>query len=538
MSKRHATADSRFYLVGGGIASMAAAVFLIRDGGVDGSRITILEETVRSGGSLDAAGGAEHGYLMRGGRMLESKYVCTFDLFSGIPTLDGLNTVTKEIFEWNDVLETSSKSRLFRDGKAVDNPSFGLSERHIATIERLEAEPEVLLHASSIADHFDEAFFMTDFWFMWCSTFAFQPWHSAVEFKRYLARFSHMISGFSTLHGIMRTVYNQYDSMVRPLLTWLETRGVVFQYGTRVTDLYIHHDPSDYVIREIFCEEDSQMKEIRLGEADFVLVTLGSMTEGSSFGSKNVPPEVKGKADGGAWRLWETLAARQSDFGHPANFTNRIDQSKWVSFTTTMRNPEFFKRIQELTGNIPGQGGLITFPDSNWLLSIVLPHQPHFIDQPADVDVFWGYGLNVDRPGNFVKFPMTSCSGSQIMNELFGHLAIDPHYGETMKDSTCISCMMPFITSQFLTRTISDRPKVIPALSRNLAFIGQFCEMPDDVVFTIEYSIRSAQTAVYGLLGLDRQPPPVYKGLHSPRVAFQAFLALHDIGKSESASAT
>ena len=69
---------------------------------------------------------------------------------------------------------------------------------------------------------------------------------------------------------------------------------------------------------------------------------------------------------------------------------------------------------------------------------------------------------------------------------------------------------------------------MVPQGSRNLAFTGQFCELPDDVVFTVEYSIRSAQTAVYALLGLDRAPPAVYKGAFDPRVLYKAFTALHD----------
>jgi oleate hydratase len=90
--------------------------------------------------------------------------------------------------------------------------------------------------------------------------------------------------------------------------------------------------------------------------------------------------------------------------------------------------------------------------------------------------------------------------------------------------------MMPFITSQFLRRNRGDRPQIVPERSKNLAYIGQFCELPDDVVFTMEYSIRSAQTAVYSLLGLNRKPPPVYKGQHNPRVLLKAFLTLHDKG--------
>lgn len=81
MAEKHVDTDPSFYLVGGGIASLAAAAFLIRDGDVRGHNITILEESAKIGGSLDAAGSAEDGYVMRGGRMLESKYLCTYDLF-------------------------------------------------------------------------------------------------------------------------------------------------------------------------------------------------------------------------------------------------------------------------------------------------------------------------------------------------------------------------------------------------------------------------------------------------------------------------
>jgi len=236
---------------------------------------------------------------------------------------------------------------------------------------------------------------------------------------------------------------------------------------------------------------------------------------------------LKGKSDGGAWTLWEKIAAGQPQFGHPSNFTSHIEESKWLSFTTTLHDPTFFRLIVDLTGNVPGEGGLITFPESSWLASIVLPHQPHFIGQPADVQVFWGYGLFVDNVGNFVKKPMSSCTGREIMTEILGHLRIETEARKILESCTCIPCMMPFITSQFLRRTKGDRPQVVPEGSKNLAFTGQFCEIPEDVVFTVEYSIRSAQIAVYSLLGLNRTPPAVYKGQYNPRVLLKAFLTLH-----------
>ncbi len=516
------------YLVGGGIASLAAAAFLIRDGDIPGRNITILEESERIGGSLDASGDSKSGYIMRGGRMLESKYLCTYDLFSSIPTLDESKTVTQEIFEWNEAMKTSSKSRLFRGGHRVNAPKFGLRERHILAIERLELQPEVTLGRSSISDQFDPTFFETDFWFMWCSTFAFQRWHSAIEFKRYLVRFTHMVSGFNTLGGTMRTLYNQYDSMVRPLQKWLVDRGVRFEFDFRVTDLGLCHDANGYIVDRIICERDGKRHEIAVGAKDYVVVTLGSMTEASSLGSMDSAPTLKGKVDGGSWTLWEKIAKGNPQFGRPTNFTEHVDKSKWVSFTTTLRDPTLFRIIRDLTGNVPGEGGLITFPESSWLASIVLPHQPHFIGQPADVDVLWGFGLSVDKSGDFVKKPMSACTGREIMTEIMGHLGVQAEAQEILHACTCIPCMMPFITSQFLCRAKGDRPHVIPDRSRNLAFIGQFCEVPDDVVFTVEYSVRSAQTAVYSLLGMSRTPPPVYKGHHDPRILLKAFLALHD----------
>jgi oleate hydratase len=157
------------------------------------------------------------------------------------------------------------------------------------------------------------------------------------------------------------------------------------------------------------------------------------------------------------------------------------------------------------------------------------PFQPHFIGQPDDVRVVWGYGLAVDKPGNFVKKPMYACSGREIMTEILGHLRIEAEAKRILDTSICIPCMMPFITSQFLRREKGDRPDVVPAGTTNLAFIGRFCELLDDVVFTVEYSIRSAQTAVYELLGLKRKPPAVYQGKFEPRVLYKAFMALHDL---------
>ena len=94
---------AKAYLVGSGIASLSAAAFLIREGGFSGADIVILEEQDRKGGSLDAAGSPETGYTMRGGRMFEVHFDCTYDLLSSIPSLDDPSkSVTEDTFAFHE----------------------------------------------------------------------------------------------------------------------------------------------------------------------------------------------------------------------------------------------------------------------------------------------------------------------------------------------------------------------------------------------------------------------------------------------------
>ena len=155
------------------------------------------------------------------------------------------------------------------------------------------------------------------------------------------------------------------------------------------------------------------------------------------------------------------------------------------------------------------------------MMSIVLAHQPHFSGQSADVQVFWGYALFPDRIGNYVAKPMADCTGEEILLELCGHLRFDL---DSVKTANCIPCRMPYITSMFMPRLHSDRPLPVPKESKNLAFISQFVEIADDVVFTVEYSVRAAQMAVYQLLDIDREVPPIAAHDKSIRVQFEAVI--------------
>jgi oleate hydratase len=523
------TTHKKAWLAGGGIASLAAAVFLIRDGRMPGDNITIFEQSDIAGGSLDGGGEAEKGYVIRGGRMLNFTYYCTYQLLSSIPSLTspGLS-VHEEIVAFNQRVKTHANARLVdKYGKIIDVSKLGFDEQDRIDLVCLLAKPEQDLGGKRINEWFRPHFFTTNFWYMWCSMFAFEPWHSAMEFKRYVFRFIHELPRIQTLAGVDRTSYNQFDSIVRPLLSWLKDQGVHVVTGAQVTDLDFASANEGHTVQKISLSHQGQAKEIAVSPDDLVFVTNGSMTASSSLGSMYAAAVLDTSRRDGAWSLWEKIAVKSPDFGHPQIFNGRIGESKWISFTVTCKNSLFFTLMEAFSGNEAGTGALVTLKDSNWLLSIVLAYQPHFIGQPHGVTVFWGYGLFPDKTGDYVHKKMSECSGTEILIELLSHLHFRDYLPAMLANSICIPCIMPYITSEFLTRTQGDRPAVVPPGSVNFAFLGQFTEIPEDVVFTVEYSVRSAQIAVYTLLGIDKKIPPLYKGQHDIQVVYQAVKAMH-----------
>jgi oleate hydratase len=516
--------NSQAYLIGGGIGSLAAAAFLVRDGHCAGSNISILEALPVLGGSLDGSGDAVAGYSMRGGRMFTSdNYECTWDLYKSIPSLEHTGqSVFEETLAFNELHKAHSQARLIdrrRGIVPVSSMGFSMSDRlELLKISRSEEQE---LSNRRISDCLSPSFFDTNFWYLWSTTFAFQPWHSAVEFKRYLLRFMLEFTRIETLAGVKRTVYNQYDSLVAPLRAWLITQGVKLVTDCTVTELRHAIDSGKFIITGIECVRHGQAEVIPVRDGDLVFLQNGSMTDASSIGSTTTAPAKKVKSDASSWSVWEKLAEGRTEFGRPKVFNSCIAQTYWESFTVTVKGSAFFDEMFRLSENEAGTGGLVSFKDSNWLLSIVLAAQPHFPNQPNDVFVFWGYALFPDRVGDYVAKPMADCSGAEILKELCGHLRFDP---EVLESANCIPCRMPFLTSMFMPRVLGDRPLPIPPGTKNFSFVSQFVELPEDCVFTVEYSIRAAQTAVYQLLGIDRVVPPITPHAKSIVTKFEALL--------------
>ncbi|KAH7122156.1 oleate hydratase [Dactylonectria estremocensis] len=521
------------WLVGGGIASLAAAVYLIDDAQVPGDRIHILEALSKPGGSMATFSKPswDTGYRVSAIRKMSLTYRCLYGMLEKVPAETEGQTLADKMNRFNRARKKlgASGTRLVRqvlDGAGVDQPeavdlrTMGLSVKNQCDLMRVVLETEEELEGLEIQALFAPDFFETNFWDLWSSLNRFHPWCSAVEFRRCLHRFLHEFPNMGTLSGVEQAPEEDFEAIIKPLSQYLKAMDVDFRQGVQVTDLEFEDLGPDFRVSGIKTVKDGADVELTLGPSDLVLLTLGSLTSGMGYGSNTKPPPTMELRDSApheldpAWTFWDQLALeRPTTFGNPEAFFDRPSKSTWLSFTTTLLDPAFFKHLRDWTGTLTGAVPLITFRDCPWMLSLTIPQQPYLKDQPDDVFVFWGYGLFPDQHGRHVKKPMLECTGAEILTELL-HLMAYP-VQPTLARSITIPCLMPLIGSPFLTRKKGDRPKVIPDGSKNLGLMGQFVEVEREVTFTMEYSVRSAQLAVYGLMGVDKQLPGVEGEDHS-----------------------
>ncbi len=519
--------DREVYFIGGGLASLAGAAYLIRDCHFKGENIHIIEGLHILGGSNDGAGSEADGFVCRGGRMLnEETYENFWELFSSIPSLDmpGMS-VTEEILNFDHHHPTHAQARLVdKNGKIVDVKSMGFNQADRMALGKLMITPEEKLDDMTIEEWFAHTphFFETNFWYMWQTTFAFQKWSSLFEFKRYMNRMIFEFSRIETLEGVTRTPYNQYESVILPLKAYLDTHQVDFSINATVTDIEFA-DGEGITATALYIEDSEGEKVIKLNKGDVCIMTNGSMTDSATLGDFHTAPEYKPE-DPISAKLWKKVASKKPNLGNPGPFFDYPEETNWESFTVTCKGNKLLKLIEQFSGNIPGSGALMTFKDSNWLMSIVVAAQPHFKAQPMDTTIFWGYGLYTDRIGDYVKKPMRECTGEEILIELLHHLHLEDKQEEILETViNVIPCMMPYIVSQFQPRKMTDRPKVVPEGSTNFAMISQFVEIPEDMVFTEEYSVRAARIAVYTLFGVkDKEICPVTPYKKDPKVLKEA----------------
>lgn len=527
------------YIVGGGLAGLSAAVFLVRDAQMPGENIHILEELPVAGGSLDGALKPGLGYVVRGGREMEDHFECMWDMYSSIPSLEIPGASYLDEYYWLDKDDPNSSNCRLIYNRGNQVPSDGQYQLGKLSNElvKLVLTPEDDLEGKTIEDWFSADFFETNFWTYWATMFAFEKWHSLIEMRRYMMRFIHHIDGLPDFTALKFNKYNQYESMTKPLLVYLKDHKVQFDYDCQVDNIVVDTAEGQKHAKELQLTKAGKSEAISLTDDDIVFVTNGSITESSTYGSHETPAPPTHEL-GGSWRLWQNLAKQSPDFGNPDVFCQNLPERSWfVSATATIRNPQIEPYIERLTkrdlhAHKVNTGGIITVTDSNWMLSWTIHRQPHFKGQKENEIVVWIYGLYSDTKGNYINKKITECSGKEITEEWLYHLGVPESLIASYAKEESIQTVpvyMPFITSYFMLRKKGDRPAVVPKGSANLAFIGNFAESPSrDTVFTTEYSVRTAMEAVYSLLNVDRGVPEVFNSIYDIRELMRAMYYMND----------
>lgn len=529
--------DKTAWFVGAGLASMSSAVFMIRDGQLPGNKITILERLKLPGGALDGIKEPKKGFVIRGGREMEDHMECLWDLFRTIPSLEIEGASVLDEFYWlnkDDPNYSLCRATENRGQDAHTDNMFGLNAKAQKDIVKVFLATREEMENKRINEVFGKDFLESNFWLYWRTMFAFEEWHSALEMKLYIHRFIHHIKGLPDLSALKFTKYNQYESLVLPMYKWLLDQGVTFHFDTEVTDIDFDITPDRKQATRIHWIKDGEPGGVDLGPNDLVLTTIGSLTENSDDGDHHTPAKLNtGPAP--AWDLWRRIAAKDPSFGRPDVFGGHIPETKWESATVTTldhRIPEYMQKIckrDPFSGKVV-TGGIVTARDSKWLMSWTVNRQPHFKQQPKDQIVVWVYGLFVDTPGDYVKKPLSECTGEEITQEWLYHLGVpEADIPELAANAAkAVPVMMPYVTSFFMPRQAGDRPAVVPEGAVNFAFIGQFAETTRDCIFTTEYSVRTGMEAAYQLLGIDRGVPEVFNSTYDVRKLISGTVHLRD----------
>ena len=555
------------YMIGAGIGNLAAAVYLIRDGHWKGEQITImgLDDHGANDGTTAEEFSKEYvrsnmtnmaGFVNRGGRMLnEETYENVWDVLRSIPSLDRPGkSVTDDILDFDHAHPTHDVGRLIdsfsgirNKGDADDYSHMQFNNRDRALLTKLMTMPESreqTLNDVSIEQWFSSSphFFSTNFWYMWETTFAFKRSNSAMELRRYMNRMILEFSRINTLEGVTRTPYNQYESIILPMRTWLTKQGVNFVGNRKITELVFKDTAlrDEIIVSGLRYETvsgrpgeeaaDEATGVIPINSDDLVFDTNGSITDSSSLGDMDTAITEDMNPAPSA-QLWKQATEHFYDLGNPDKFFGDRSQSEWTSFTVTTDSHLLISEIAAITQQQPGNA-LNTFINSPELLSLVVHHQPHYKAQKENEGVFWGYSLYPREAGKFVNKPFIEMTGREMLEETLGFLeeadrradSIATKREEIMESVVnVVPAHMPYASALFNRRSVGDRPLVVPKHSKNLAFISQFAEMPFDMVFTEQYSVRCAQVAVYHFLGIpESKLTPLHHYEKDPRVLARA----------------
>lgn len=529
------------YIIGSGLAGLTAAFYLLRDAQMKGEHIHLLERRSLPGGCASVGKDAPGGFFICGGRCADEHFEVMWDVFRDVPSACAPGgSVLDEYFRLNRRDPNSSLCRVTvdRGRDAHANGKFTLDRESALALSRLLITPESELEGKTLHQVLPNSFWCTNFWQYWQSEFAFQRGSGALEMKRCLRRHVNEALYLPDLSGLRFGRYDRYESMILPLVSYLEAHGVKTEYGMDVKNVVVEADGDRRIARQIVYVKDDAEQTIDLIEDDLVFVTNGCMTDGADFGGQTHAPAAADVCGKSAWALWRAVAAqaKRGEFGAPEAFCAGAEPTGRLCAAIAVSGEEVIRRITDICRRDPrmgkiSTGGMIAVKDSadGWCISWGADRQPQLRQQSKNEVLVWLHAPETEKPGSYVKKAARLCTGEEVCREWLFHLGVPEARIEALAAEGCRTavCFMPYAGAALGPRRSGDRPRVVPEGSVNLAFIGQFAETPDEAAFSAEYSMRTGMEAVYTLLGVDRAVPEVRDGTQDVRRLMRAaFCAL------------
>ncbi len=236
--------------------------------------------------------------------------------------------------------------------------------------------PDEKLYDRPITDFFDDEVLSSNFWLYWRTMFAFENWHTALEMKLYIKRYIHHIAGLPDFSALRFTRYNQYESMILPLIEYLKAAGVQFHFNTKVEDIRFsigggagpgapahRHRPGHHPAHpagglpaqplQLAREEGGDAHRAEPDRRERRSRTRRDhghrphrkrprvhhqrrLRRKLHHGRQDKPAAWKPElAPGGGWDMWRRIAEQDPSFGHPDTFCGDPEKTNWMSATVT-----------------------------------------------------------------------------------------------------------------------------------------------------------------------------------------------------------
>ncbi|KAJ5577265.1 hypothetical protein N7535_004191 [Penicillium sp. DV-2018c] len=432
---RRSPETTEAWILGSGTASLASAVYLIKKAHLRPSAVHILDEHFSLREAMHQHGNSHVGYDQFAGCLPAASGLELAELLSMIPSL------VMEGQSYLHDIQDQEQIHLSRDGrtcftsqengafKHLPTKSLNLGLHHRIDLIRLLMRTEESLQRKEIHSFFRSSFFSTTFWTIWSTQYArfgFQPWHSAMEFRRAIRQYISGLRSLSVLNCLDLTGYYQYESIHLPLYLFLQSLGVDFQFGIKIRNLETTVVENRHLINRLAISQNGLDSKIVIGHNDIIIATPGSTLSGSEVGTNDLPPATQsmGVEDNldANWAIWLEAGNKFPDCGNPYTFCTRKSESVLESFTITTEHVEFVEFLHSLSRCTSQAGTMIILKNSNWGLRLCLPIQPVFPQQSQEVRVLWGSALFPEAEGEHVKKSMLLCSGEEIMSEILYYL--------------------------------------------------------------------------------------------------------------------